>query len=538
MVNIPLVIERVRAHVNEKPDHLAFVFIRHHSEEGTEVTWQTLWDNACLVASHLPISEPADKCGVVIFCNDEWHFVVSLLAIWMRGATAIPTSGSINLHAIERNEHILAMSQPNIILHDLSKEDEIILRNKVNASAICNVSDYLKPSKKDFNVSTLKNGGLVQFTSGSTSTPKAVILSPDNIAKNCAAITKTFSLNDHTIGLHWLPLHHDMGLVGSILTPLWAGVSSVIMRPTMFIQRPSIWFELINKWRATITSAPNFAYERLSHSISESDLKDLDLSCLETVIIGGEPVHKQTLDHLMKVWGPYGLQADALAPSYGLAEVTLLASTGKRVGGPVYNEKHSLRPIPALGTPVDGVTISIIDEASGNECAADVLGSIQVNGDCVGRVVPENFGWREYQETGPLLTGDYGFQINGDIYVTGRNTNKIIVRGKNIFAEDVELLVSQTSDQIHSNHVAAFGIESDGTESLCILIEKMTHNAPMNIKTINQIIVASLGIKPAYILFLRRSTLPRTSSGKVRRSLARSQFLAGTYKSRMLNNAP
>ncbi len=536
MTNIPLILDRVRAHVSDKPDHRAFVFIKRHNGPGTEITWRELWDKAALLARHLPVGEPADKCGILIFCNDEWHFVVSLVATWMRGAVAIPSLGSISLHAVERNEHVLAVSQPDIILHDLPPEQEAMLRDKSNGAILRNVEDCLQPSDMDVDLPALKSGGLVQFTSGSTSNPKAVVLSQKNIASNCAAITRAFSLNEHTVGVHWLPLHHDMGLVGSILVPLWSGVSSVILRPTIFIQRPIAWFEQVARWRATITSAPNFAYQRLSRCATRDDLEELkrvegfDLSCLENVIIGGEPVHKQTLEHLMEVFAPYGLQADALAPSYGLAEATLLVSTGKRAGGPVYSEKHAQRPVPALGSPVDGLSIRIMDEDSGEECLAGELGSIQISGDCVGRVVPGNKDWRLYvaDSNGPILTGDYGYQIEGDLFVTGRNTNKIIVRGKNFFAEDVELFVSKASDHIHSNHVAAFGIETDGTEELCILVE-LARNSHFNIGEINQIIVSSLGVKPAHIVSLRRSTLPRTSSGKVRRSLARSQFLAGTY---------
>jgi acyl-CoA synthetase (AMP-forming)/AMP-acid ligase II len=537
LTTIPFVLDRVRAHVADKPDQCAFVFMQRHNDPGTGITWRELWDKASCLASQLPVSEPADKCGVLIFCNDEWHFVVSLLATWMRGAVVIPTSGSTNLNAVERNEHIFAVSQPDIILHDLSEQQATLLSDNANGAVMCHVPDCLQASPMEFDMPVQNTGSLVQFTSGSTSSPKAVLLSPKNVATNCAAITDAYSLDEHTVGVHWLPLHHDMGLVGSVIVPMWAGVSSVIMRPTVFIQRPIAWFEQISKRRATITSAPNFAYQRLTHSVAAEELEGLELSSLQNVIIGGEPVHKQALDDLMEVFGPYGLQAGALAPSYGLAEVTLLASTGKRLGGPVYSERHALRPVPALGSPVKGVSISIINEASGNECDDGELGAIQVSGDCVGRIVPAGQNWRDSDNPEPILTGDYGYKLNGDLYVTGRNTNKIIVRGKNIFAEDVELLVSKTSDMIHSNNVAAFGIEKDGTEALCILVEQLTHDTQVDIGTINQSIVGTLGVKPDHIALLRRSTLPRTSSGKVRRSLARSQFLAGAYSNRTLEHA-
>ena len=454
--------------------------------------------------------------------------MTTLLAVWIRGGVAIPGIYGFNSHTTIRNSHILNTAKPELILHDLCPEDEKKLLAQHPDFIMCNIAEYPLDVEMPFNAAPRAGGGLMQFTSGSTSSPKAVLVTHENIAANCTAIASAYSLDSSSVGAHWLPLYHDMGLVGSILMPMWVGCTSVIMRPSIFIQSPLFWFEQIAKRRCTITSAPNFAYQKIARIATTQTIEGLDLSCLETIIIGGEPVHKQTIQLLLDTFESYGLNADALAPSYGLAEATLLVSSGKRIGGPISYNCEGSQPVLSLGSPVKGVCISIVDNA-GVECLEGEVGHIHISGECVGTVIPAEENWRSYKNTQPVETGDYGFIVDGEIYITGRAANRIIVRGKNIFSEDVELLVSQTNALIDSDNVAVFGLEVDGSEELCILIEFPKGIESIQIGAINAAVIRSLSIKPAHIVILRRYTLPRTSSGKIQRNIARTQYLAGAF---------
>jgi acyl-CoA synthetase (AMP-forming)/AMP-acid ligase II len=524
----PEIIKRIHSKALTCPNQVAFVFIKRHNDLGKTVTWEQLWSKALSIATKLPLAKGKDKFAVLILCADEEYFVLSLLAVWIRGGFVIPGIGGYNNHTAKRNSHIFSIAQPDIILHDFSTGQENKLHTDIAGFINLDVTN-MELAEANSNVTLTGGGGLMQFTSGSTSTPKAVLISQANITANCIAMTEAYSLDSHSVGVHWLPLYHDMGLVGSIVMPMWVGCTSIIMRPSTFIQNPLFWFEQIAKWRGTITSAPNFAYQKIAHVAKMHNMEGLDLSSLENIIIGGEPVHQHTIELLSNLFKPYGLNINTLAPSYGLAEATLLVSSGKRMGGPIFYNRDNEQPTISLGSPIAGVSVCIVDSKTGRECLEKEIGHIHISGDCVGSVIPSGENWHIYKSTQPIATGDYGFMFDGEIYITGRATNRIIVRGKNIFAEDVEQIVSQISPLINSDNIAAFGLDVDGSEELCILIEYPNDKDHIQIGQINSVVIAALSIKPAHIVILRRFTLPRTSSGKIMRCVARREYLAGTY---------
>jgi acyl-CoA synthetase (AMP-forming)/AMP-acid ligase II len=523
------IVGRVGRHVRTQPDNTAFVFIQRLGEEPGSMTWGDLWSRAQAIAAELPDPSGTDPLGCLLFCRKASRFVPALLAIWMRGGVAIPGSSALTPRLIERNIHIIKAAKPDVILHDLQSDDIEKLRAVAEDADLMTLEKAMQGSS----IAISAAGGLLQFTSGTTSKPKPVLLRHQAIVHNTDAICNRFELTETSVGLHWLPLHHDMGLVGAVISAFSMGGLSVLMHPAIFIQDPLAWFRGISQWRATITSAPNFAYARLVEAALKHPPTDMDLSSLRNLIIGGEPVHRSTIDGLRDQFSPLGLAEDAIAPSYGMAETTLLISSGKRAGGPRMKQING-QDVVGLGRPVPGLSVTI--EKDGKPCAEGVVGSVVVRGESLGRIISEGTDWRSVGEDRPLpdiKTGDFGFLDHGEIFLTGRSSNRIIIRGKNVFAEDVEQIALGVVDGCVPGGAAAFAISDHATERLCLMIE-MPRSAPFDhLPRLNSETGRILGIKLHRVIVLTGACLPRTSSGKIQRGRARDLLADGAFDKRI-----
>lgn len=527
------VIERAR----ERPNEVAFVVVTRRGDEGEEITWGALLKQATRIASALPPVSAERPVGVMIMCRQEVHFLPALLAVWLRGAVAIPASGGMTPQIAERNAHILTSARPEIVLHDLVETDLAKLQEAAPQATFHSVSALLQTEESMPVTEARAGGGLLQYTSGTTSAPKAVRLSEAAIAHNCEAIRRTYNLTPDLVGVHWLPLHHDMGLIGSVVTVLWTGGMSVLLRPTVFIQDPLAWAAAMTKWGATITSAPNFAYARLADAASTSDCSEIDLSSLENVIVGGEPVRQETVKTLLQRFATSGLRPDAIAPSYGMAESTLLISSGQKCGGPAYVTTKEGRVVPSLGKAVAGQSLTVWND--GSSCREGEVGRLWASGTSLGAVVPTDQDWRDprFAAADPFVdTGDFGFVHNGEIFVTGRVANKVIIRGRNIYAEDIEDVASQVVPEIGAGGLAAFAMEGDDTEHLYLVLELPRSATFHHLPELNYAIGRRYGVKLDRVIALRGACLPRTSSGKVRRSEVKRLFLNGAFEKRIVSD--
>jgi acyl-CoA synthetase (AMP-forming)/AMP-acid ligase II len=253
--------------------------------------------------------------------------------------------------------------------------------------------------------------------------------------------------------------------------------------------------------------------------------------------MGGEPVSETTVTRLLSRLEPCGLRPRAIAPSYGLAEAVLLVSSGRSPAGPVFRRLPGGEPQACLGAPVDGVTVTIRDGATGASVAAGETGEIWIDGPSCGRVIPPGSDWRRPPDRHAIRTGDIGRLEDGKVFVSGRDADRIILRGRNLFAEEVEDAVR--ASQVRASDIdglVAFGAEREGTQVLVVLIERAPRGPGPDIAALNRAVAARLGVKCDRIVQLRRATLPRTSSGKVRRAAARQAFLAGDYDARVLES--
>ncbi len=389
----------------------------------------------------------------------------------------------------------------------------------------------------------------LQYTSGSTSDPKGVVVSHANVIHNCG------STIDHVMtGVSWLPQYHDMGLIGYYLFPLVVGGTTYGFSPLDFLKRPSLWLQTLSRVRATYTSAPNFGYEYClrEDKLKDSELADVDLSSVRVMMNAAEPVRAETFSRFFERFAPRGLRSEAHVVAYGLAENTLAVSqNGKRI---LTVNKKSLQQrklhiendhpqnnnqlrIVSCGRPVHGIEVRIVDPDSCVSLGDDLIGEIwvagasrcqgywrraELNRQVFGGVVNGDFGSdRTY-----LRTGDLGFRHEGELYICGRIKDLIIIRGVNYYPQDIETIVESSSRKIRTGCVAAFDAGDDG-ESLVVLAEVKSQRDLPDPAEIARAIRAQYYVEPQTVAFVPHKAIPKTTSGKLSRQRARQSWQNG-----------
>lgn len=368
----------------------------------------------------------------------------------------------------------------------------------------------------------------LQFTSGSTREPMGAIITHRALDANLRAIQETWSLTSADRGVFWLPPFHDMGLVGAILAPFVCGFPVVLMHPTAFLQRPMRWLELIAETRATITGAPNFAYDLCVERL-EANHAVHDLSCLRVAINGAEPVRKRTLEAFTERFAPHGFSPRAFAPGYGLAEAVLFVSASQS-GAEAFAEP------PACGSPHTGLDLRIVDPETHEERPEGETGEIWIAGEGVARGY---WNAREASETafaarlpaapnaGPFLrTGDLGFLRGGALHVAGRIKELIIQAGRNHFAADLEACIRQALACPAALRTAALAVELGGDEQLVILQEIARGQDARPVLTAIANALGQEDLLAHRIVLLPPGALPITTSGKIARSRAAERLAA------------
>ncbi len=337
----------------------------------------------------------------------------------------------------------------------------------------------------------------LQYTSGSTGSPKGVVLNHYNLVHNSALIAYAFEHTRTSLGVFWLPSYHDMGLIGGILQPLYVGRPNVLMSPMAFLQKPYRWLSAISRFGGTTSGGPNFAYDLCVRKITPEQKATLDLSSWQVAFNGAEPVRKETLDRFAEAFAPCGFRREAFYPCFGMAEATLIVSGGYAKQPPVVRwvESRALlanrivdgtpgqngsRALVGCGGTLPDQKIVIADPESMTLCPADRIGEIWVHGPSVAQGY-----WRQPEATeatfraylkdtgqGPFLrTGDLGFLRDGELFITGRLKDLIIFRGRNIYPQDIEETVQQSHPFLVPNSGAALTVEVDGQERLVVVQE-------------------------------------------------------------------
>jgi acyl-CoA synthetase (AMP-forming)/AMP-acid ligase II len=397
----------------------------------------------------------------------------------------------------------------------------------------------------------------LQYTSGSTSTPKGVMISHENLMHHSACINGAWGYTPDSIAATWMPAFHDYGLVDGLMQPLYAGIPCYVMSPMAFIKRPICWLQTISRYKVTHSGATNFAYDLCLRQIGTEQRTTLDLSSWRTASNGAEPIRKKTVECFIETFQPYGFRPEAFYPSYGLAEATLLVSTKRHGDVPVICtvqaqnlEKHrvvesqdqkDVRTVVSCGSPIDGMKVAIADPETLRQCAPLEVGEIWVSD----RSVALGY-WRKPEETkrtfhayltdtgeGPFLrTGDIGFLKDGELFVTGRIKDLIIIRGRNHYPQDIELTVEQSHPALRSGYGAAFAVSKD--EERLVVVQEVERSYLRRLDVgevvgnIREAIADWHELQVYAVVLIKPGSIPKTSSGKIQRQEARAKFLDAT----------
>jgi myxalamid-type polyketide synthase MxaB len=548
----------------QQAEQTAYIFLANGETETARLTYQQLDQKAKALAAQLQLQmSPGDRALLLYPSGEE--FIIAFFACLYAGVIAVPVypprrnQKLSRLRAITRDAQAkLALTTTSLlstIEEKFSSDPELVT---VPCLATNNIPDKQAENWQKPNLS-LEDIAFLQYTSGSTGMPKGVMVSHKNLLHNEKLIASAFRHTTETIVLGWLPLFHDMGLIGNVLQPLYVGFPSVIMPPEAFIQKPLRWLQAISRYNATSSGGPNFAYELCASKIKPQERENLDLSCWDVAFTGAEPVRAATLEKFANTFADYGFKREAFYPCYGMAETTLFVSGGIKSQSPVIeavdklallennavtiNSQHpNAQLLVGCGHAWLSETIVIVNPESLTECRDGEIGEIWVSSDSVAQgywnrpeQTEETFqAYLADTQVGPFLrTGDLGFLLAGELFITGRLKDLIIVQGRNHYPQDIEATVQQSNSALRKDYGAAFSIEIAGQERLVVVQEvERSYLRKLDYPVVIQQIISSVAeehqLDVYAVALLKTASIPKTSSGKIQRIACRTAFLAGT----------
>lgn len=448
---------------------------------------------------------------VLLLYNDTVEFLTTFLACQRQGLICVPMFYPKNKRHFERLPGILKSSECNVVLTSTEEFDKIKKSLKTLDSKL-EIFHLTNEGCKGVDKPKFSEVSFIQYTSGSTSEPKGVTISHKNLMHNQKMIRENFSCSQDSVILSWLPFYHDMGLIGNLLHTIYNGCTCILMKPSTVVKNPTDWLKAVQKYKVTHTGGPNFIYD-ICNKLTEKQIKDLDLSSLEVLYNGAEPVKVKTVQNFTQKFAQYGLREEVYKTCYGLAEATLLV-TG---GSPQYIDESIS----------SGHLVSEFDLVFYNNDmnqVRDDQGEICISGDSVTEGywnIDSTSYFIEHNNKRYFKTGDLGQWLNGQLVVNGRLKEMLIINGQNIFPYDLELAISNIDEAIEENGVSIS--EVDGGLSVFLEI-KRTHVRSEDqffhfLKNkINKELIDTLGVESEAIVFVSSRSLPRTSSGKIRRN--------------------
>ncbi|MGE3178835.1 MAG: fatty acyl-AMP ligase [Vicinamibacterales bacterium] len=522
-----------------------------HDGRASRIPYAELLRRALLGAGRLAAEglRPGDR--VALIAPEVEGFIEAFFAIQAAGLVPVPLvppaqAGELTTFA-RQSHHLLSASRaaaivttgdvaPLLELSDLHPAPRLLVADSLwTAGAL----DAPVPVPR-------ASMALLQFTSGSTAAPKGVVLTHENLLTNVRAIAGPHGLavTAEDVGVSWLPLYHDMGLIGMLLTAVCTGNEAIIMSPVLFLKRPTAWLDAISSHRGTVSFAPNFAYELCLRRVKPSQIETLDLSSWRVAGCGAEPVRPETLQAFADRFAPAGFRSRAFLPSYGLAEHSLAVTIARdgvvvdtvdaqRLGHdsvalPVQNGSASVR-IVSCGAPFPGHEVRIVDD-QGTELPDRHVGRILARGPSVMAGYFENpEATAETLHDGWLETGDLGYRANGSLFVCGRTKDVIIRQGRKYHPPDLESAIGDV-EGLRRSGVVVFGItrlgESD--EVVAVLEARASATSDQVMDRVRRRVRETAGLELDRIVVAPPGTIPRTTSGKVRRAETRARFEAGT----------
>ena len=536
-------------------DALAYRFLSSSGEEDDTVSFGALRVQAARMAREIArVAAPGDR--VVLLLPPGLDYITALWACQCAAVIAVPAYPPNPRRPDARVARIAADSGAHVAIVSATLHHRLapfIAASPTLAHLAWLEVEGMQSASGEglMRTSTAQDIAFLQYTSGSTGDPRGVILPHAAVLHNLSVIHRASEPREGDHAVFWVPPYHDMGLIGAILQPLYAGYPVTLMSPSTFAQRPVRWLEAISRYRGTTSGAPNFAYDLCAERVSEEESAALDLSCWRIAINGAEPIRPETIDHFARRFAPVGFRRAAFMPCYGLAETTLLAAGQSRDHGPtiVSVDRGSLlarRLVPSasaeaahlvsVGPPAPSLDVRVVHAETGVECAEDVVGEIWIAGGSVAAGY-----WGREEESAALFnarlagssarylrTGDLGALHHGSLVVTGRLKDLVIVGGRNFYPQDIETAAEHAHASIRAGGVAAFSTGMLGREHVVVVAEVVRHHRATAddtvVSAVRSAVANAQGVRVDDVVLIRHGTLPKTSSGKLQRRRTREQY--------------
>ncbi len=546
--NLPTLVHILKERARLTPNQVAYIFLKDGENEEVPITYGELDQAAKRLAAKIQDRNAhAFNSRVLLIYPQGLEFLIAFFGCLYVGATAVlvfpPSSKKMakRLNGIVEDCDVsLILSTTGVIEKTMRMESAPDLETGTHDKAGISRMEWINTDELEVGIEsrfieqniTPGHIAFLQYTSGSTGTPKGVMITHNNLMANEKAINSIYHHTDKTIVVGWLPLIHDMGLIGNVLQPLYKGVPLIFMSPLHFMQKPVRWLRAISKYRATSSGAPNFAYDLCVNKISDEDAEGLDLSSWQTAFNGAEPVRKETVERFNRKFAHHKLNPGSHMAVYGLAEATLIV-TGTRKGHPLHADEATGYMPSGIAEPCD--TIAVVNVETCEEVAEGVEGEIWINGPCVAKGY-----WNRPDETREtfqakiendgleyMRSGDTGYFKDGQIFITGRIKDVIIIQGKNFHAEDIEWSANDVKG-LRAGCIAAFSIEEENLEKL-VVVAGTTSTAdeelPNIVTQIRAAIYTDHQLHVDRVVLIKPKDLPVTTSGKVQRRLSRQMYL-------------
>jgi acyl-CoA synthetase (AMP-forming)/AMP-acid ligase II len=552
--------EVLERQAEQQPDRVAYRFESDDGERTVAVTYAELDVEARAIAAAIRAEAPAGARALLLYPPGR-EYVAGLWGCLYAGVVAVPAYPPDPARAartIPRLTAILRDSEAQTVLTTAAiAEGAGALFDAAGSPGLRFVATDASPAgagapapPRDVHATAI-----LQYTSGSTADPRGVMLSHANLLDNSACIHEAFGHTPRSTGVLWLPPYHDMGLIGGVLQPVYGGFPAVLISPLVFLRRPLRWLRAISAHGGTTAGGPNFAFDLCVRRTSEEQRAELDLSTWEIAFNGAEPIRRETVDAFAEAFAGCGFRREAFYPCYGLAEATLMVTGARRLTGVrtldvdrrALEEEARVEPrepgaaaraVAGCGRTRRDHEVAIVDPVTCARSAPGRVGEIWVRGSSVARGYwgdaarsEAAFGGRLAGEAGGrwLRTGDLGFLDDGELFVTGRIKELIIVGGRNHYPTDVELACERSVSGVRRNCGAAFGVQRDGREHVAVVYEVADDvDEPFAvIDAIRAAVARELELQVGEVTLIPSRTLPKTSSGKVQRGRCRAMLEAG-----------
>jgi len=554
-------VEIISKRAAKQPNDIVYKYLGDGVNETESFTFQEIDRVARSISQAL--SEKLSKGDrVLLLFPQGLQYVAALYGCFYGGFIAIPAYPPRRNRKMDRINSIIEDSgaAAGLVTEDVFKtiernfsDDEMLKEMKwfkyENISSSLNPPELSKLPKPD-------DVAFIQYTSGSTGNPKGVMISHENIVYNSEFIRQSFGFDKNTIGMNWLPIFHDMGLVGGIFQAAYLGLINIGMPPVAFLKNPLNWLKAISKYKATTGGGPNFSYDYCIQKIKPEEVEGLDLSSIKNFYCGGEPVRKKTFKEFPKHFSSAKVRTNQMFAVYGMAETTLIVTGKDPASEPGYvrvNQealsKNKLIFVSEEEKGIDLVSngrvwmetkVAIVNPETFEETDENTIGEVWIAGPTVAKGY-----WNKPEENkrtfnaflsngkGPWLrSGDLGFIFKGELYITGRLKDLIIIRGVNYYPNDIEYSVQQSHEAFKPNSGAAFSIQKDGIEKL-VVVQELERNYLRNVDfdtllaSIRKTIADEHELEVFSVVLIRTGSIPLTSSGKIQRRQTRYEYLTG-----------